>query len=140
MLWKESKALEMELSHSYDTFEDLGKGGKAPDGYKKITCHLVYDVKPDGHHKARIMAGGHLTDPPLTSVYSGVVSLCSIQLIVFLAELNGLELWGADISNTYLEAKTNEKVYIIAGPEFSKLEGHTVIIIKALYGLHTSGL
>jgi len=33
-----------------------------------------------------------------------------------------------------------EKVYIIAGPEFGELEGHTLIIFKALYGLRTSGL
>jgi hypothetical protein len=30
--------------------------------------------------------------------------------------------------------------YIVAGPEFGQLEGHYLIIVKALYGLHTSGL
>ena len=44
---------------------------------------------------------------------------------MFVAELNGLELWAADVGNAYLEAYTKEKVYIIAGPEFEKLEGHT---------------
>jgi Reverse transcriptase (RNA-dependent DNA polymerase) len=33
-----------------------------------------------------------------------------------------------------------EKVYIVAGPEFGPLEGHTLIIFKALYGLQSSGL
>ena len=33
-----------------------------------------------------------------------------------------------------------EKVFIIVGPEFGELEGHTLIIFKALYGLRTSGL
>ena len=28
-----------------------------------------------------------------------------------------------DISNAYLEAKTKEKVYFVAGPEFGPLEG-----------------
>ena len=63
-----------------------------------------------------------------------------IRLITFLAELNMLELWGADVGNAYLEAKTKEKVFIIGGPEFGALEGHTLIIFKALYGLRTSGL
>jgi Reverse transcriptase (RNA-dependent DNA polymerase) len=63
-----------------------------------------------------------------------------IRLIVFLAELNGLELWGADVGNVYLEAKTNEKVYIVAGPEFGPMEGHTLLIDKALHGLRSSGL
>jgi Reverse transcriptase (RNA-dependent DNA polymerase) len=61
-------------------------------------------------------------------------------LVVFLAELNTLELWGADVRNVYLEANTNEKVFIIGGPEFGPLEGHTLIIFKALYGLRSSGL
>ena len=73
-------------------------------------------------------------------MYSGVVSLRGIRLIVFIAELNGLQLWGADVGNAYLEAKTKEKVYIIGGPEFGELEGHTLIIDKALYGLRSSGL
>jgi hypothetical protein len=33
-----------------------------------------------------------------------------------------------------------ERNYIIAGPEFGQLEGHYLIIVKALYGLCTSGL
>jgi hypothetical protein len=63
--------------------------------------------------------------------------------LIFLAELNGLQTcaWATDIDNTYLEAKTNEKVCIIAGPaEFGDLEGHLLIIYKTLYGLRSSGL
>ena len=46
---------------------------------------------------------------------------------------------GLDISSAYLEAYTKEKLTIIAGPEFGKLEGHRLVIDKALYGLRTSG-
>jgi hypothetical protein len=53
---------------------------------------MIYDVKHDGRHKAQLVAGGHLTDPNTESVYSGVVSLHGIWLIVFLVELNALEL------------------------------------------------
>ena len=76
---------------------------------------------------------------PLESVYSGVVSLRGFRLVLFLAELNELELWATDVGNAYLEAFTSEKVYIIAGPEFKELEGHVLIISKALYGLRSSG-
>ena len=70
-----------------------------------------------------------------------MVSLRGVCLIVFLSELNELELWQTDIGNAYLEAKTKEKVYVIAGPEFGKeLEGHLLVIVRALYGLKTSGL
>ena len=81
-----------------------------------------------------------MTETPVDSVYSGIVSLRSLRLVIFLAELNKLELWGADIGNAYLEAHIKEKVYIIAGKGFGKLEGHTSVINKALYGLESSGL
>jgi hypothetical protein len=87
-----------------------------------------------------MVADSHLTDIPLESVYSGVVSLCGLQIDTFLSELNGLDLWATDIGNAYLEAFTMEWNYIIAGPEFGQLEGHYLIIVKALYGLRTSGL
>ena len=44
-----------------------------------------------------------------------------------------------NIVNAYLEDKTEEKVYFVAGSEFAELEGHALIIFKALYGLRTSG-
>ena len=63
-----------------------------------------------------------------------------LRLLIFLAELNNFELWSTDIGNAYLEATTNERVYIIAGLEFDDRQGHTLIIFKALYGLRSSGL
>jgi hypothetical protein len=61
-------------------------------------------------------------------------------MVAFLSELNGLDLWATNISNAYLEARTSELLFIIAGPEFGDLEGHMLVIYKALYGLHSSGL
>jgi hypothetical protein len=140
--WKDATELEMKQLADYDTFHDLGHKDDAsiPQGYKKIRTHLVYATKHDGRHKARMVADGHLTDVPLESVYSGVVSLRGLRIVTFLAEHNGLELWGTDIGNAYLEAESKERVAIIAGKEFGELEGHILIIFKALYGLRTSGL
>ena len=116
----------------------MGKGTKPP-GYQKIGVHLVFDVKHDGRHKARQVANGHLTEVPVESIYSGVVSLRGIRLLIFLAELNDCECYSTNIGNAYLEAKTKEKLYIIAGPEFGPREGHTLVVHKALYGLRSSG-
>jgi hypothetical protein len=139
--WKDAVKLERDQIDEYETFQDLGHKSVArvPQGYKKIRVHFVFDVKHDGRHKARLVADGHLTDIPVESVYSGVVSLRGFRLVLFLAELNGIETWSTDVGNAYLEAKTSEKVYIEAGPEFGELEGHLLIIVKALYGLRTSG-
>ena len=141
--------LEMDQINEYNVFQDHGKAqydpkstkvSNAPNGYQKIRVHLIFAVKHDGRHKARLVTGGHLTPDPIESIYSGVVSIRSFRLVIFLAKLNNLEVWGADIGNAYLEAKTKEKLYIVAGPEFEELEGHILVIYKVLYGLQSSGL
>ena len=43
---------------------------------------------------------------------------------------------GPGIGNAYLEAFPDEKLYIVASPEFQELEGYILIFLKALYGLH----
>jgi hypothetical protein len=57
------------------------------------------------------VADGHLTDIPLESVYSGVVTFRGFRLVLFLGELNGLKTWSTDVGNAYLEAYMSEKVY-----------------------------
>jgi len=138
--WQDCTKLELQQLSEYKTFKNVGKDVPPPEAHKKIRVHLIYAVKHDGRHKARLVADGHLTDIPVDSVYSGVVSLRGLRMVLFLAKLNGLTTWATDIGNAYLEADTMEKVYIIAGPEFGTLQGHTLIIVKALYGLRSSGL
>ena len=139
--WADAVATEFQQIDDYNTFDDKGHKDHSPSppGYKRIRVHLVFDVKHDGRHKARLVADGHLTDIPLESVYSGVVSIRGFRLALFLAELNDLELWSTDIGNAYLEAHTSEKVYIIGGPEFGDRQDHILIIKRALYGLKSSG-
>jgi hypothetical protein len=61
-------------------------------------------------------------------------------MVAFLSELSGLDLWATNIGNAYLEAKMSELLFIIASPEFGDLEGHMLVIYKALYRLRSSGL
>ena len=130
--------LELTQIHEYKVFKDTGKAqfhdGKAvtPDGFQKIRVHFVHAVKHDGKFKARLVADGHLTKEP-------VVSLRSLRMVVFLSQLNDFEIWGADVENAYLEAYTDQKLCIIAGPEFKELQGHLLIMIKALHGTRSGG-
>ena len=73
--WLDATALELAQLHEYDTFKDHGHKCNPLNGFKKIRTHLVYDCKHDGRHKARMVADGHLTEVPLDSICSGVVSL-----------------------------------------------------------------
>ena len=143
--WQDAIDLELTQIHEYKVFKDTGKAkfhnGKVvtPDGFQKIRVHFVYAVKHDGRFKARLVADGHLTKEPVESIYSGVVSLRSLRMVVFLSQLNNLEIWGADVGNAYLEAYTDEKLCIMAGPEFKELQGHLLIMVKALYGTRSGG-
>ena len=145
--WYDAIKLERESLLEYKVFKKLDKAildkhkkvMNPPKGYHRIKVHLVFAVKTDGRHKPRLVAGGHLTPEPIENIYSGVVSLRNLRLMIFLGILNHLELWGADIGNTYLEAFTDEKLYIVAGPESEELEGYILIFLKALYGLKSSG-
>ena len=143
--WQDAMELELTQIHEYKVFKDTGKAqfhnGKVviPDGFQKIRVHFVYAVKHDGRFKAVLVADGHLTKEPVESIYSGVVSLRSLRMVVFLSQLNNLEIWGADVGNAYLEAYTDEKLCIIAGPEFKELQGHLLIMVKALYGTRSGG-
>jgi len=138
-LWLKAEKTELGQLDDYEVFEDLGKDSIPPMGFKKITAHFVYDVKHDGRHKARMVAGGHLTGAPMSSVYSSVVSLRGLRTVIFIAELNNMNIWTTDVGNAYLEATTSEKNYIVASSCFGEKEGHTLLIRKDLYGLKTSG-
>ena len=139
MKWDEACTTEISCLDRYKTFLDKGKNTPTPEGFKRIRLHWVFDVKQDLRHRARLVALGNLTEVPKDSTYSGVVSLRSLRMCILIAELNDLKVQAADISSAYLEAYTKEKVCFTAGPEFKELQGHTIIIIKALYGLRTSG-
>jgi hypothetical protein len=134
------KSIEKEMRNVMPAFE-FRDGDKMPIGYKMIRCHMVFDVKiGDLTRKARFCANGNETDPPKDSTFSTVVSRDTVRLFFLLAALNDTEILSADIQNAYLNAPMREKLYTIAGKEFGpKFEGRPVLIVRALYGLRSSG-
>ncbi len=119
--WQQSTKLEMDQLHEYDTFHDKGIGTTPGEGFKKIRVHLVYAVKHDGRHKARLCANGNLTEVPIDSVYSGVVSLKSLRTVIFLAELNGLKTW--TLAAHILKQKHRRKCSSLLDPNSVNLRG-----------------
>jgi hypothetical protein len=138
-LWKQAIQNELDQINEYQTFRVLEEHEHTPAGYKRIPYHFVFDVKIDGRRKARLVAGGHRTDPPKEDTYSGVVSLEGVRMGFILAHMNKLMVCAGDVGNAFLYGKPQEKIFVIAGHEFGKeYEGRRMIIDKSLYGLKTS--
>ena len=106
-----------------------------------MQCHMIFDVKfgENFRHKARLVAGGHMTDTPNTLTYSSVVSRDSVRIALTIAALNELRVMACDIQNAYLTAECREKIWTRAGPEIGSESGSVMIVKKALYGLKGSG-
>ncbi len=66
---------------------------------------MIFDVKmEDFSQKARLVAGGHLTEAPATITYASVVSRETVCLALTFASLNDLEVKIGDVLNAYIAA------------------------------------
>ena len=45
--WSDAEGVEIAQLNDYKAFMDLGNNAKVPQGYQKICCCFVYDVKHD---------------------------------------------------------------------------------------------
>jgi hypothetical protein len=113
-------------------FKFLDPGERAPPGYRKITCHLIFDVKFDLTRKARYVAGGHMTKVPAAMTFSSVVSRDSVRIMFLIAALNDLDIKMCDVGNAYLNADTREKVFFVAGSEWRHRQGQKCVNCQSL--------
>ena len=81
-----------------------------------------------------------MTEVPTNLTYSSVVSRDSVRIALTVAALNGVDILACDIQNAYLSAPCRERIWTIAGPEFGVKDcGKTMLVVRALYGLKSSG-
>jgi hypothetical protein len=138
--WADSIKKEVDDLIELDSFEFKEAGYDPGEGWQRTTLHMVFDVKQDLRRKSRLVAGGHLVELLNdTPVYSSTVKSISVQLLHVIAHKAQLKQLCGDIGNAFVNAYTNEKVYVSrAGKEFGEHEGKVIIIRKALYGLRSS--
>ena len=145
--WADAIEKELRTLHEeYQCFKALpkGKGEVLPAEYAEyryIPLLWAFAVKFDGRHRARCVAGGHVTPDLDEDLYAGTVDLETVRIAFVAAVLMHLQIITADVGSAYIQAFTIEKVYTIAGPEWEPLGlvGYFLIVIKALYGLKSSG-
>jgi len=133
-LWR--KAIQREMEKVRVAFQLLERGAAPPPGHQFIKLHMIFDIKMDFTRKARLVAGGHMTETPTASTYSSVVMRDSVRIIFLIAALNDLDILMSNVGNAYLNASPREKVYCIFGGDD---EGKIAVIVHALYGLKSSG-
>jgi hypothetical protein len=68
-----------------------------------------------------------------------MVSRDSICLAFLIADLNDLDIMACDVGIAYLNAACREKVWFVVGSEFGSWQPIIVKIVRALYGLKSSG-
>jgi hypothetical protein len=61
------------------------------------------------------------------------------MLVFLLAALNDLDIVACDVGNAYLNAPCREKIGFVARLEFGSRQGTAINIVRALYGLKSSG-
>jgi hypothetical protein len=121
-------------------FDILPDGVKAPEDHQFCRCHMIFDVKmEDFRRKARLVAGGHMTKAPATLTYASVVSRETVRIALTVAALNDIDVWAADVLNAYITAPCREKIWTTLGPEWGPDQGKKAIVVRALYGLKSSG-
>ena len=109
-LWWDAICKEMRnVRLAFEVFE--GTKDQLPVGYQFMKCHMIFDVKfgENFRCKARLVAGGHMTETLATLTYSSVVSRDSVWIALTLAALNDLQVMSCDIQNAYLMADCWEK-------------------------------
>jgi hypothetical protein len=105
-VWKEAMETELAGLHEYDTFEDMHR--QLP-GHKKMCTHYIFSLKHDLRHEDIMVTGGHLMEATHEGAYSGVILLQSMQICIYLAELNDLDIMVGDVDSAYLDALAKEK-------------------------------
>ena len=64
---------------------------------------MVFNIKiKDFRHKARLVAGGHMTEALATITYASVVSRKTVRIVLMIATLNDLEVKLGNILNAHV--------------------------------------
>jgi hypothetical protein len=123
MLWSDAlskEILALQKMNCFKVVDDEQHWHPARDGYQYAPLQMIFDVKPDGRRKARLVAGGHVVKCDVNTYASTVKSL-SVKLLHVIADANGLWTLCGDIGNAFVNSYTNERIYTWAGPELAQL-------------------
>ena len=81
-------AIAKEMKNVKVAFDILPDGQSAPIGHQQMKYNMMFDVKMDDFsQKARLVAGGHMTEVPDVMTYASVVSRETVCIVLTIAAL-----------------------------------------------------
>ena len=136
-LWADAIKAEMKAFDEHKVFR-VWKEKEPPkreNGWQFSKILILFTVKPDGRRKCHMVLGGHMTEAGDTMTHASTVKTANVKLLIHIAVINDQDVIIADIGTAYLNARTKELIWIVAGPEFGpELQGKILILEGALYG------
>jgi len=140
--WRAACQREIETLLKRNVFDIVER----PSGCRVIKNRWVFDVKPDGRKRARLVAKGfsQIEGMDFDQIFSPVVRFETVRLILALAALEGWYTSGLDVRNAYLYGELDEEIYMEQPEGFHakgmEREKHVLRLRRALYGLKQAGL
>ena len=88
---------------------DFPSNNNHPSSYKKLSGHIIFDIKMDFMRKSRWFKDDDKLSEPTNSNFAGVVSTESVQIVFTYTALNNLDVCSGNIKLSYLQAPLSEK-------------------------------
>jgi hypothetical protein len=136
--WEAADQAEIEGIVDLGTWED--GGCVLPEGKQALPTHFVREVKRDGRHKSRLVAGGHKQRPGVdfNETFAPVCSYRTLRMMLAMAAHADLVLRQFDIKTAFLHGYLKEEVYVRPPRGWEYLAGgpgRVLRLHRALYGL-----
>ncbi|POM67754.1 Copiatype Polyprotein [Phytophthora palmivora] len=144
--WREAEMQEMAALKAKGIIVEI-PCNDVPENAKPINTRWVYAVMSDYQgfvirFKARIVAFGNHQRPGIDFVetFAPVARISSFRLMVALAAVLDLQLYGGNENAAYLNAKFGIQQYLRSIDGFPcQIDGYNYLVVRALYGLRQSG-
>ena len=103
---------------------DIYKIVDLPKGRKAVKNCWVFNIKPDGCYRSRLVAKGfsQVEGIDFDELFSPVVCYETVRLLLAIAALENLDIQSVDIKTAYLYGNLDKEIYM-EQPEGFKLPG-----------------
>jgi hypothetical protein len=143
--WREAQQVHLQSHHTLYSWKETPAKPVKQSGQQILDCMWVYTYKLDKHNqfikcKARLVVrGDQQRNVTSEETYAATLASHSFRMLMAIAAKHDMELKQFDISNAFVHATIDRKVFMRMPPGYQK-PGTILQLQKALYGLRISPL